>query len=67
MRDMGQVFHVEVFVVPVDVDVRLEQIEDARDAVTQLDWKVQDVVVIPTASLPDEAEPAKRQPSASGA
>ncbi|MFF2488396.1 cation diffusion facilitator family transporter [Microbacterium sp. NPDC058062] len=67
MRDMGQVFHVEVFVVPRTDDVRLEQIEEARKAVMQLDWKVQDVVVIPTATLPDEAEPAKRQPSSSGA
>ncbi|MFB7893258.1 cation diffusion facilitator family transporter [Microbacterium sp. NPDC056044] len=66
MRDMGQVFHVEVFVVPRTDEVRLEQIEEARDAVIHLDWKVQDVVVIPTASLPDEAEPA-RQPSSTDA
>ena len=63
MRDMGQVFHVEVFVVPTRDDVRLDEIEDVRGAVAQLDWKVQDVVVIVTASLPDEAEPATRQES----
>jgi divalent metal cation (Fe/Co/Zn/Cd) transporter len=58
MRDMGQVFHVEVFVVPTHDDVRLGEIEEAREAVAALDWKVQDVVVIPTSTLPDEAEPA---------
>lgn len=67
MRDMGQVFHVEVFVVPRTDEVRLQQIEEARDAVARLDWKVQDVVVIPTPSLPDEAEPAQQQPSSTGA
>ncbi|MGU3645562.1 cation transporter [Microbacterium sp. C23T] len=67
MRDMGQVFHVEVFVVPRTDDVRLEQIEETRKAVMQLDWKVQDVVVIPTATLPDEAEPARQQSSSRGA
>jgi cation diffusion facilitator family transporter len=63
MRDMGQVFHVEVFAVPTRDDVRLDEIEDVRTAVARLDWKVQDVVVIVTASLPDEAEPATRQES----
>lgn len=63
MRDMGQVFHVEVFAVPVRDEVRVDEIEDARAAVTALDWKVQDVVVVPTATLPDEAEPATRHAS----
>jgi len=63
MRDMGQVFHVEVFVVPTRDDVRLDDIEDVRSTVARLDWKVQDVVVIVTASLPDEAEPATRRES----
>lgn len=58
MRDMGQVFHVEVFVVVRGDEVRVGQLEEARDAVARLDWKVQDVVVIPVAALPDEAEPA---------
>jgi hypothetical protein len=49
--------------VPARDDVRLDEIEDVRRVVSQLDWKVQDVVVIVTASLPDEAEPATRQES----
>jgi hypothetical protein len=43
--------------------VRVEEIDQAREAVVALDWKVQDVVVIPTASLPDEAEPVARRTS----
>lgn len=56
MRDMGQVFHVEAFVVPRRATVRLDRIESARHKIAALDWKVQDVVVIPVATLPDETE-----------
>ncbi|WP_454116867.1 cation transporter [Microbacterium aurum] len=54
MRDMGQVFHVEAFVVPHRRRVRLDSVEGARQRIAGLDWKVQDVVVIPVATLPDE-------------
>ncbi len=54
MRDMGQVFHVEAFVVPHRRRVRLDSVEDARQRIAGLGWKVQDVVVIPVATLPDE-------------
>ncbi len=54
MRDMGQVFHVEAFVVPRRGRVRLDRVEDARRLVADLDWKVQDVVVVPVAELPEE-------------
>ncbi|NLP83808.1 cation transporter [Microbacterium sp. CFH 90308] len=56
MRDMGQVFHIEVFVVPRRDRVRVSELEDARTAIAALDWKVQDVVVVPVAALPDEAQ-----------
>lgn len=56
MRDMGQVFHVEAFVVPRRRKVSVDELEAARQAVAELDWKVQDVVVIPVRSLPEEAE-----------
>ena len=56
MRDMGQVFHVEVFVVPEHEPVHVTSLEEIGRAVADLDWKVQDVVVIPASSLPDEAE-----------
>ncbi len=55
MRDMGQVFQVEIFVVPARARVRLDDLDEARRRVTALDWKVQDVVVIPMTRLPDEA------------
>lgn len=58
MRDMGQVFHVEVFVIPERDGVKVQDLEAARDALAALDWKVQDIVVIPTPTLPDEAERA---------
>lgn len=56
VRDMGQVFHVEAFVVPRRGRVKLDQLEDAHDRVVALDWKMQDVVIIPMREMPDEAE-----------
>jgi divalent metal cation (Fe/Co/Zn/Cd) transporter len=55
MRDMGHVFHVEVFVVPRRARVSVERIERARRGVVELDWRVQDVVIIVVPRLPDEA------------
>jgi divalent metal cation (Fe/Co/Zn/Cd) transporter len=55
MRDMGHVFHVEVFVVPRRARVSVERIERARSGVVELDWRVQDVVLIVVPRLPDEA------------
>nr|WP_218853388.1 cation transporter [Microbacterium immunditiarum] len=56
MRDMGQVFHIEAFVVPRRGKVSVERLEDAHERIVRLDWKVQDVQVIPVRELPDEAE-----------
>lgn len=62
MRDMGQVFHVEAFVVPLRGTfslhhaVRLDELEHAREGIADLDWKVQDVVVIPVETLPEETD-----------
>ncbi|SDG38586.1 cation diffusion facilitator family transporter [Microbacterium pygmaeum] len=60
MRDMGQVFHVEAFVVPRRRRVAVDEIEAARQLITEMDWKVQDVVVVVVPSLPDEAARAGR-------
>lgn len=60
MRDMGQVFHVEAFVVPRRGRVRLARIETARSQIADLDWKVQDVVVIPVETLPEETRGKER-------
>lgn len=56
MRDLGHVFHAEVFFVPsgrrpVGTDV----LRTAAEQIAQLDWKLQDVVVIPVDRIPDEA------------
>ncbi|SFR92752.1 cation diffusion facilitator family transporter [Microbacterium sp. cf046] len=55
LRDMGQVFHVEAFVVPRRHKVSTEQIEAAREAIVTMDWKVQDAVVVVVPTLPEEA------------
>ncbi|WP_127793856.1 cation diffusion facilitator family transporter [Agromyces sp. LHK192] len=55
MRDLGQVFHVEAFVVPRRRKVSVADIEGLRRTITELDWKMQDVAIVITPSLPDEA------------
>ncbi|MEV7633048.1 cation diffusion facilitator family transporter [Microbacterium sp. NPDC089318] len=55
VRDQGHVLHVESFVVPRgDTMPTMEQLTDARDACIALDWKVQDIVVVPIDRLPEE-------------
>lgn len=56
MRDMGQVFHVEVFVVPVRRrPPTVDSLRAATEALTSLDWKLHDVVIIPVDRIPTEA------------
>lgn len=58
IRDEGHVFHVESFVVPKGQAMpTLEQLEDARQACIDMDWKVQDIVLIPAMELPSEFLP----------
>ncbi len=59
VRDLGQVLHVEAFVVPHADTVSLEEIEAASHRVAQLSWTMQDVAVIPVAHLPDELDPTQ--------
>ncbi|MRG60651.1 cation diffusion facilitator family transporter [Agromyces sp. CFH 90414] len=69
MRDLGQVFHVEAFVVPTDPRTPVEAYEAASRAVAELDWKVEDVEVIPVSVLPVEADrgvPDDGEPHADG-
>jgi divalent metal cation (Fe/Co/Zn/Cd) transporter len=56
MRDEGQVFHVEAYVVPRKSRVKLSAIEEAERAIVGLDWKVQDVNLIVVSELPAEAD-----------
>lgn len=56
-RDEGHVFHVESFVVPRKKMPTLAQLENARNACIDLDWKVQDMVIVVVAELPAEFLP----------
>jgi hypothetical protein len=61
IRDEGHVFHIEFFVVPAgDTLPSLEALEEARKECAALDWKVQDIVIIPVAELPREFLPGLR-------
>jgi hypothetical protein len=55
MRDMGQVFHVEAYVVPRRRKVRVRELDEARRAVAEIDWKMQDVSIVVVTTLPEEA------------
>lgn len=56
MRDQGQVFHAEVFFVPRRRrPPPVEALAAAARRLAELDWKMQDVVIVPVVELPDEA------------
>ncbi|GAA1659147.1 cobalt transporter [Citricoccus zhacaiensis] len=58
MREQGQVFHVEAFVVPDSIDdATVDRLIDARHACLDLDWKIHDVVIVPTEQLPEPLRP----------
>ena len=61
MRDQGQVFHIEAFVVPHKGKVSLQQTTDLSERISDLDWKVQEVVIVPTDRIPDGADTAGRE------
>lgn len=62
--DEGHVFHVEAFVVPANGRMpSLDQLKAARRACIDLDWKVQDMVLVPVAELPAELLPGPPSPS----
>ena len=53
VRDEGHVFHVESFIVPADDRMpTLDELEAAREGCVELDWKVQDIVLVPVRELP---------------
>lgn len=58
IRDMGHVFHTEVFVVPVEgYDPTVAEVEALRDRCRRSDWKTDDTVVVVGRTLPDELSP----------
>lgn len=53
VRDLGHLFHVELFVVPFrGATPDLHQLNALRRSVSELDWKLHDVVVAPVRELP---------------
>lgn len=57
VRDMGHVFHVESFVVPhAGHTPDLGDLEHAAQVARALDWKVDDVVVVPVREIPEELD-----------
>lgn len=65
IRDEGHVFHIESFVVPAEGRLpSLKMMEEARKACAGLDWKVQDIIIVPVAELPEEFLPGLRAPGA---
>ncbi|HSU36880.1 MAG TPA: cation diffusion facilitator family transporter [Propionibacteriaceae bacterium] len=59
-RDEGHVFHVECFVVPAaGQEPSVGTLSETQRAVAELDWRLQDVVIIPVTELP--AEVSSRQ------
>ncbi|WP_309065582.1 cation diffusion facilitator family transporter [Microbacterium sp.] len=61
VRDQGQVFHVEAFIVPKRDRVAVSELTELSDGVKRLDWKVQDVVVVPAERLPEGTDPGDRR------
>ncbi len=53
VRDEGHVFHIESFVVPREASPSLGDLEAARAGCIELDWKVQDIVIVPVRELPE--------------
>lgn len=56
LRDEGHVFIGEAFVVPCDREADLvERLARAAEDAKSLNWRIQEIVIMPVASLPDEA------------
>lgn len=67
-RDMGHVFHSEVFVVPVEGAVlTVAQIEDLRRRCSDVDWKTIDTVVVVSDAIPQGLSPLATTPRANKA
>lgn len=53
VRGEGQVFHIEAFIIPEDPrETPIHDLIEARKRCLALDWKINDVVVVPVEELP---------------
>ena len=57
VRDMGHVLHVESFVVPRGSAALTADVEAAAAAIRALDWKLDDVVIMPVSRIGDLPDP----------
>jgi divalent metal cation (Fe/Co/Zn/Cd) transporter len=56
LREEGQVYFGEAFVVPSDTANLTQNIEDATREARDLDWRIQDLVIMPVRKLPDQGD-----------
>lgn len=57
LRDEGQVFQIEGFVIPASLELATpERLEAAENALLEQDWKIRDVVIAPVTHLPNVVE-----------
>lgn len=57
IRDEGQVFHIEGFVIPRSLELATpERLETAENELFDADWKIRDVVIAPVTHLPHMME-----------
>lgn len=61
VRDQGHVFHIESFVVPHQgMDPTVSDLARAREQCVEIDWKVQEMVIVPVEQLPEEVDQAQQ-------
>lgn len=59
VRDEGHVFHVEAYLVPAPgEDVSVDRLADVRRRVSELNWKIEDVVVTAVTEVRDRYRPS---------
>ena len=64
LRELGNLFTGEAYVVPKNQNNLLSKLQQASDLVTHIDWRLYDVVIVPVPSLkPEQAHGGNEQPS----
>lgn len=59
VRDQGHVLHAEIFLVPApEHTLTLRELEDLQKQIEELDWKLEDVVIVPVRELNPRQVPA---------
>jgi divalent metal cation (Fe/Co/Zn/Cd) transporter len=64
VRDEGQVFHIEAFIVPTSHHtISIEKLEEVHAGLKRLDWTINDAVVVPVHTIPDITRQMSTRPS----